>query len=78
MQQTLIGLQKKMEQQIEDRELSLISQIELDDDEIELIRANGREMYGDVEVGWRRCDLQFAYYLVDIGMRFYDDRKYWS
>ena len=78
MQQTLIGLQKKMEQQIEDRELSLISQIELDDDEIELIRANGREMHEDVEVGWRRCDLQFAYYLVDIGMRFYDDRKYWS
>lgn len=74
----LVGLQKKMEQQIVDRELSLISQIELDDDEIELIRTNGKAMYEDAEMGWRRCDLQFAYYLVDIGMRFYDDRKYWA
>lgn len=67
-----------MESQISERELTLISQIELDDDEIALIRASGDEMYDDVKKGWKRCDLQFAYYLVDIGMRYYDDRKYWE
>ncbi len=67
-----------MESQIRDRELALISQIELTDDEIALIRANGEAMYEDVKIGWRRCDLQFAYYLVDIGMRFYDDGRYWA
>jgi len=65
-----------MESQISERELTLISQIELDDVEIALIRASGDEMYDDVKKGWKRCDLQFAYYLVDIGMRYYDDRKY--
>ena len=78
MDQALIDLRRKMQQQIEDRDLSMLFQIELDDDEIELIRANGRAMYKDAISGWSRCDLQFAYYLVDIGKRYYDDRRYWE
>ena len=66
-----------MEDQIRENEYSLIAQINLSEDDIELIRNNGSRMYYDAMDGNSRFDIQFAYYLMDVGMRFYDEGRYW-
>lgn len=77
----LAQLKEPMARQIKERGLNLVSEIDMDDGDIELIRSNGARMYCALDNGRSgilQFDIQFAYYLVDIGIRYYDAKTYWK
>ena len=63
--------------QINQGGIHLLSELNLDQEEIEFIRSNAGRLINSAVSGSKMFDIQTAYLMMDIGMRFYNDGTYW-
>lgn len=76
----LRAIQKNLVAQIQESggKISLLSELNLDADELECIRRNGDLLKDNMVRGHIHRDLVCCYYLMDCGMKWYDEGNYWS
>lgn len=75
---TLETIGDKLRAKISEQHPRLLSEIDLDDDELEFLRANGDRLAACAICEIRTYDIQTAYLMMDIGMRNYHDGTYWE
>lgn len=68
----------KLRMQIECGNVHLLSELNLDLEEVEIIRSSANRLISSVLRGMDTFDIQTAYLMMDIGMRFYDEGTYWE
>ena len=74
----LASIQAGFKRQIEERSINLLFELEITPDELQYIRDHGDRLKTQAECDVHTFDLCAAYYLMDVGRRFYDDGNYWS
>lgn len=77
-QDTLESIKEDMISQITSNHLKLLSEISLDDGQLENIREKAPQLIVAVLAGRLRNDILVAYIMMDVGMRNYHDGTYWE
>ena len=75
---TLPKIQDKFKKQIDEGKINFLFELEITSDEIQFIREYGKVLLNQAEKNCHTYDICVAYYLMDVGRRFYDDGNYWS
>jgi len=75
---TLRTIGENLREQIKTGNIHLLSELNLDSEEVEFIRSSVGRLVESVLKGRDIFDIQTAYLMMDIGMRFYNDGTYWN
>lgn len=75
---SLQSIQKHLCDKVVSEHPKLLSEIDLSDDELDLLRSDSHVLMTDAISGRRRYDLAIAYLMMDVGMRNYSDGDYWT
>jgi hypothetical protein len=75
---TLREIGNSLRNQVRVGNINLLSELNLELEEIELIRSSADRLIDSALKGRDTFDIQVAYFMMDIGMRFYDDGTYWT
>ncbi len=71
-------IQMKFRRQIDAGGINLLFELEIEPEELQYIRDSGEKLIAQALNGNYAYDLCVAYYLMDVGRRFYKDGNYWS
>ena len=75
---TLREIGNNLRVQIKDGNIHLLSELNLEQEEIELLRSSADRLIDSALRGRDTFDIQVAYLMMDIGMRFYNDGTFWT
>ena len=74
----LYSIQNHLCEAVDTEHPKLLSEIDLSDTELDVLRSNSHVLITDAICGRRRYDLTIAYLMMDVGMRNYSDGDYWT
>ena len=75
---TLKTIGDNLRERISEKRPRLLSEVDLSDEELEYLRANGSVLVTNAISGYSIFDIQTAYLMMDIGMRNYHEGTYWE
>jgi len=75
---TLGTIGENLRRQIESGSIHLLSELNLEQEEVEIIRSNADRLIQHALSGRQTFDIQTAYFMMDVGMRFYNEGTYWT